>query len=86
MSVRHSKGLEQLAVLLERPGVEVHAIDLIHGDTSERGEDAGGGELVAREAPGADLGPALDPVAKAAYRERVSELREELAEAEAFHP
>ena len=85
VSVRHSKGLEQLAVLLERPGVEVHAIDLIHGDTSERGEDAGGGELVAREAPGADLGPALDPVAKAAYRERVSELREELAEAEAFH-
>jgi AAA ATPase domain len=85
VSVRHSKGLEQLAVLLARPGVEVHSIELIHGNTAVRGEDLGGQELVAREAPGADLGPALDAEAKAAYRERVVELREELAEAEAFH-
>ncbi|MEA2358682.1 MAG: hypothetical protein QOI62_1942 [Solirubrobacteraceae bacterium] len=84
-SVRHSKGLEQLAVLLERPGVEVHAIDLVHGGTAERGAGEAGGELSVRAAAAADLGPALDPAAKAAYRERVEELRADIEEAEAFN-
>jgi hypothetical protein len=84
-SVRHSKGLEQLAVLLERPGVEVHAIDLVHGGTSERGAGDAGAELSVRAAPDEDLGPALDAAAKAAYRERVEELRADIEEADAFN-
>jgi tetratricopeptide (TPR) repeat protein len=85
LTVRHSKGLEQLAVLLEHPGVEVHAIDLVHGGAAARGAGDPGGELNVRSAPDEDLGPALDTEAKAAYRERVTELREEIEEAESFH-
>ncbi|KRA37259.1 MULTISPECIES: AAA family ATPase [unclassified Nocardioides] len=62
--VRHVKGMADLAVLLGRPGVEVHALDL-----------AG--------APGAaviegDTGPALDEQARAAYKQRLDVLDEEL--------
>jgi hypothetical protein len=85
VTVRHSKGLEQLAVLLERPGVEVHAIDLVHGAAAARGSGDSTAELNVRAAPGDDLGPALDAEAKAAYRERVTELREEIEEAESFN-
>jgi hypothetical protein len=89
--LKDRKGLQYLATLLERPAVEVHAIDLVSGpmDAAARGRTAGGagagenGDVAVVE--GGDAGALLDPEAKAAYRERVVELREDLEEAERFH-
>jgi tetratricopeptide (TPR) repeat protein len=89
--LKDRKGLQYLATLLERPDVEVHAIDLVGGpvDAAARGRTGGGagsggdGDVVLTD--GGDAGALLDPEAKAAYRERVVELREDLEEAERFH-
>ncbi|HVM00186.1 MAG TPA: AAA family ATPase [Egibacteraceae bacterium] len=71
------KGLHDLARLLAEPGREFHVLDLaVPGSGSGPVPEAGMG------APG-DLGPALDATARAAYRRRLSELEDELAEAEA---
>jgi hypothetical protein len=67
-TVRDSKGMRDLAVLLARPGTEVHALDLI--------SDAGS---VRREG---DLGDALDETARAAYRRRIGQLDQAIADAE----
>ncbi|WCB96378.1 hypothetical protein DSM104299_05137 [Baekduia alba] len=92
--LKDRKGLQYLATLLERPDVEIHAIDLVNGpvDAGARGRSSGGagaaataesGDVVLTD--GGDAGALLDPEAKAAYRERVVELREDLEEAERFH-
>lgn len=84
--LKNRKGLQYLATLLERPDVEIHSIDLVGGpvDAAARGR-SGGGEDVAVAADAGDAGELLDASAKAAYRERVTELREDLEEAERFH-
>jgi hypothetical protein len=61
------KGLHYLVRLLDRPGCELHVLDLVGA------ADAG------------DAGPVLDEQAKAEYRTRVRELREEIDEAEAWN-
>jgi tetratricopeptide (TPR) repeat protein len=68
--VRHSKGLADLAVLLARPGQEVHVSDL---------------EGVPAAAVGGRGDDALDRRALEAYKGRLVELAEELEEAEADH-
>ena len=70
--VRDAKGLRYLATLIEHPGVEVHAADLVRGPGEAAPHTGDAGEL-------------LDPQAKAAYRARLDELREEAEEAEAFN-
>jgi tetratricopeptide (TPR) repeat protein len=81
--MKHSKGMAYLATLLRQPGHEVHAMDLA----------SKGGDLVASaameeglrvEADGG-VGPGLDGAAKAAYRQRVGELRAEVAQAEEWN-
>lgn len=81
--LRDSKGLRYLARLLAAPGEELHALDLV-------GADAVG----VREAPVnaglevggfGDAGALLDAQAKAAYRQRLEELREEIEEAESWN-
>jgi non-specific serine/threonine protein kinase len=67
--LRDAKGLTYLAQLLRNPGQEFHALDL-----------TGAGGL-----PAGDAGEVLDAEARAAYKRRVLELREELAEAEEFN-
>jgi hypothetical protein len=67
--VPDSKGMRDLAVLLARPGVEVHVSDLTGG---RAGVDRGTGEV-------------LDRRARAEYRRRLVELDAEVAEAEADH-
>jgi RecA/RadA recombinase len=75
VSLRDVKGLRDLAVLLPAPGREVAATDLAAGVP---------GELApAVAALGAD--PVLDDRARAAYRARLAELDDELAEADARH-
>ena len=82
--VRDSKGLRYLVRLLSRPGQEVHALDLV----ASPGRAAGAGPAADRAAgldarQGGDAGALLDAKAKAAYKRRLDELREDVAEAEA---
>jgi len=79
--LKDSKGLQFLVTLLRNPGREMHVLDLV---TTGDGTD----EATGADAQVADLGDAgelLDAEARAAYRRRVEELREELGEAERFH-
>jgi hypothetical protein len=73
--LRDAKGLRDLAVLLASPGREVAAAELVAGTH--------GGTAAAIAALGAD--PVLDDRARAAYRARLADLDEELAEADAHH-
>lgn len=68
--LKHSKGLADLAVLLARPGQEVHVTEL---EGIPAGMFRGSG------------GDALDRRAIAAYKERLAELAEELDDADAAH-
>lgn len=73
--LKDSVGLRCLAQLLENPGTEIHAADLM-GFADGRGptvHDVG------------DAGEVLDERAHAAYRDRITALREELAEAEEWN-
>jgi AAA ATPase domain len=82
--VRDSKGMRCLALLLASPGVEMHALQLaapgmepaVTGEAGARAGLAVGGD---------DAGALLDPEAKAAYAQRLEELRDELEEAERFN-
>jgi hypothetical protein len=77
--LRDAKGLHYLAQLLRDPGREFHVLDLVLGatDGARREEE----NPLARSA---GL-PILDERAKAAYRRRLNDLRDELTEAERFH-
>lgn len=81
--IADTKGMQYLAGLLADPGREFHTLDLV---TVQRARgpadvdpDAG---LTTRR--GGGTGAVLDAQAKAAYRRRMQELREDLDEAEAF--
>jgi hypothetical protein len=69
--VRHSRGLELLARLVERPGEELHVLALA--------SDAGGALVEG------DAGELLDPQAVRAYKDRLRALEAELEEAEDAH-
>jgi tetratricopeptide (TPR) repeat protein len=79
--IRDAKGLHYLRRLLAAPGREFHVLDLAAGPTP----------LPHRtpsqefEVTGADGEKLLDPAAKAAYRARIEELRQDVAEAEEHH-
>ena len=82
--IRDSKGVHYLAALLSHPGVEIHSLELAGGpaDAGSRGRvDPADG----RSAGADDAGPVLDATAKATYRRRLEELREDLDEAESFN-
>src|SRR3954447_2612419 len=87
--VRDSKGMHHLARLLRSPGREMHSLDLVRLDepsTSRTLASAGGraeADLEAGELSG--TGPLLDAEAKAAYRERLALIGEEIAEAERWN-
>jgi hypothetical protein len=88
--LRDTKGLRHLAQLLTHPGREFHAVDLEAAQRrpsptalGRRGR-AGAGELAVRPDLG-DAGALLDATAKAAYQARLTELEEELEEAEQFN-
>jgi hypothetical protein len=68
-TVRHSKGVVDIARLVEHPGAEVHVLDLV--DTTGTAPLAG------------HLGPMLDDSARRAYQQRLRDLDAELDEAAA---
>lgn len=72
------RGMSHLAVLLARPGLEHHALDLEAGLVAPTTSIPTEG-LSARR--GGDAGPVLDGEAIAAYRQRLAELDEELSRA-----
>ena len=77
--LRDTPGIRYLAHLLRHPGREFHVLDLVHAVAGRSGStDAGA-------TPQGAAGPVLDAQAKAAYRRRLTDLRDELAEAEQFH-
>ena len=91
------KGLAYLCHLLRHPGVEVHVLDLVGGigGSSEEDDASSAAHALPRgdenlEKAGihvarlGDAGELLDEQAKAEYRGRLTELREELEEAREF--
>ena len=86
--LKDSRGLAHLTQLLRSPGIEFHALDLVRGNaTSPRaGRDAEATVPLKGQVRDADLqigtlgdaGEWLDQQAKANYRRRLAELREEL--------
>ena len=83
--LKDSKGLRHLAKLLVAPGREFHVFDLVNAgqQTPPAARDRFSDNL-ASEGLG-DAGELLDPAAKAAYRGRIVELREEIEEANTFN-
>src|SRR5215472_15679201 len=86
--LRNLKGLEFIAYLLAHPGVRIQARDLMAMVEGRSHHDPGASEGVAHAeglATTSDLGDAgevLDAQAVSSYRQRLIELRAELAEAE----
>jgi len=92
--LKDSKGLAYIAYLLRNPGTEFHALDVVGGIAMHSQQDQSnlaipllphGDEHLDRAGISigsqGDAGEMLDEQAKAAYRRRLSELREELEEA-----
>jgi non-specific serine/threonine protein kinase len=83
------RGVRLLALLLERPGAEIHSLDLVaavDGETVPSGglvERSGGQETAGRFGVQGGAGPALDAKAKVDYRDRVATLEAQVASAEA---
>jgi hypothetical protein len=78
--LRDSKGLRDLHALLARPGTAVAALDLAAAPGGRQaGASAGPGVLH----PPSDTGEVIDAQARAAYRQRLRELDEAAAEADA---
>ena len=70
--VPDGKGIRDLRILLACPGQQVPALELV---------EAAGGPPAA--AAGGSLGPVLDATARRAYQQRLTDLADDLAEAEA---
>ncbi|HVV81804.1 MAG TPA: hypothetical protein VHE35_01950, partial [Kofleriaceae bacterium] len=84
VNLKDGDGLRYLAYLVERPGVDVHVLDLIAEARSGRALPS---DVRARGAAGPDLGdagPLLDARAKAAYQRRLADLRATVDEATSF--
>lgn len=77
--LRDSDGVRYLAYLVERPGVDVHAIELA---TLGRGAPTTGeARSDDEDVDDGDAGPMLDAEARAAYKRRVESLRDVIEEA-----
>src|SRR3954453_6620399 len=83
--VRDSKGMHHLARLLESPGIEMHALDLVHSNGSGSPVKGAAPEDELQLGDLSDTGPLLDVEAKAAYRERLALIGEDIAEAERWN-
>ena len=85
MRLRDLKGLCYLALLLGRPGRELHVLELVAADSGAAPQQTGvaGEDLQAGRPAGLD--PLVDARAKQEYRGRIEELRADLEEARRFN-
>ena len=83
--IRDARGLRHLARLLSAPGREIHAIELSRLDGPGAQATALAADPGMSVVGSGDAGPTLDAEAKAAYRMRLLEIRDELAEAERWN-
>jgi hypothetical protein len=79
--IRDLKGLHYLAQLVQCPGQEAHVLDLVRRTPAAGAPSA----VEARHTLNGSRGPLLDAGAKAAYRRRLLELRDQLEEADRFN-
>jgi uncharacterized membrane protein len=78
--------MRYLAQLLTHPHKELHVLTLAAEPSTLPPRMSGGEEQTARVQTGfTDVGEVLDPQARAAYRQRLRDLREELTEAQTFN-
>jgi hypothetical protein len=78
--LRDSKGLRDLHALLARPGTAVAALDLAAAPGGRQAGASAGPDMLQ---PPSDTGEVIDAQARAAYRQRLRELDEAAAEADA---
>lgn len=88
LHINDGRGMRLLALLLERPRLEVHCLDLVAAvdDGAPPGSAlgiAGVPQTSSRASLQGSVGPSLDAQAKKAYRARIEALDDELAEAQA---
>jgi len=89
--LKEARGLHYIAHLLQHPHQEFHVLALTSARAGLSGETAETHPLQALDLSFdhikeiSDAGDFLDPQARAAYKQRLAELRGELAEAQAFH-
>jgi tetratricopeptide (TPR) repeat protein len=87
LHLRDGRGVRLLALLLQRPGREVHSLDLVaaierSATVGASVEHSGGQETGGRFGVQGGAGPALDARAKGDYRDRIEKLEAQLANAE----
>jgi hypothetical protein len=87
LHISDGRGVRLLALLLTRPGQEIHSLELVAAldrSASPGTAPAGGGagDAQTRRGPQGGTGPALDAAAKRAYRARIAALDETIADAE----
>jgi len=73
--LKDTKGLHFLHALVRQPGQDVHVLDLVGGADAPAPRASAGGDPI----------ELLDPTTRAAYKERLDDLRDELDEAERFN-
>jgi tetratricopeptide (TPR) repeat protein len=81
--VRDLKGMHYLARLLAHPGREFHALDLVAAESVGVASESGLTAELPRTALG-DAGEMLDARAKSAYRRRLVEIDDDIAQAQAL--
>lgn len=82
--LRDAKGLRHLHCLLADPGREYHVTDLVTPTGDTRADPGGSAREGLSIVSSSDAGSLLDPEAKAAYRSRLEDLREEADEARSW--
>jgi hypothetical protein len=88
LHISDGRGVRLLALLLARPGREVHSLELVAAvdrmspvSTGAARSGGRGQEAAGRSGLQRGTGPVLDPAAKNAYRARIAALGDEIAEA-----
>ena len=79
--VRDLKGMRHLARLLAAPGREFHVLDLVAAEAGHGADDDGHRAAELAQSTLGDAGEMLDARAKEAYRRRLAEIDDDLAEA-----
>jgi predicted ATPase len=84
--IRNILGVRYLAQLLTHPHEEIHVLTLAAEEPSLASSlPTGGVQADVARASFTDAGEVLDPQARTAYRQRLRDLQEELAEAQSFN-